>query len=180
MDNSYLILLSVDCKSDPYYGKVAAKVINENWHEQLYFANFCKAFPKDEKSNPTWPNELEQQMLVLDRQGYELMSCKDHALLLFSDYLMRDIIETVGKYQSNTIISRDVCQIIIDCSFGDERVNETINFYKDAIGLIPKRAWMNNYFGEPILITAGINNKVKNHDPLLHCEKIISQAPSFR
>ena len=177
-DNSYLIVLSLDYKSDSCYAKVAAKVVNTDRHDRLHFNEFCKAFPKDSSAKSTDETAKSESMIV--RGGYELVTGKDRAMLLFSDYLLGDIIDNITKNRRNSSINKDECQIIIDCSFGEDHVNETVRFYKDTIQLISGRTWMANYFGEPALITAGVNNKLKNHDPLLHCEKIISQAASFR
>lgn len=179
-DNSYLIILSLDYDSDPSYGKVAAKVVNTDRFDKMYFAEFCKAFPKEISTEIELDNHNSKNETMIIRGGYELVSSKDRALLLFSDYLINDIIDNITRYRRNLTRNKDECQIIIDQSFGENHVNETMQFYKDAIQKISSRSWMINYFREPALIAAGVNNKIKNHDPLLHCEKIISQAASFR
>lgn len=177
-DNSYLIILSLDNESDPSYSKVAAKVLNTDRNDKLHFPEFCKAFPKNMDIQPESAELIAKQAFII-RGGYELVSSMDRALLLFSDYLIYDIIDNITKHRRNSSINKDDCRIIVDGSFGDNHSNETIGFYLDAINRVPGRTWMINYFGSPSLIKAGINNKPKNRDPLLHCEKVISQA-AFR
>lgn len=170
-NDKYLIVLSVDSESNPLYTKIAATVYCPEKNNSIYFPDFYKVFPTNAKGDVDWTEELEAQRIIFTRQKYGLESCRERTLSLFSDYLLKDVIEKVNGAP---------CKILIDESFGNKRVYDATKFYNDSINKTQKRLWMSKYFKEPLKISAKIDNhKLKNHDPILHCHKITAQYKDF-
>ena len=151
------IIVSLDVESEPIFAKIAVKVENGS-----YSVPFYRAYPID--VNRPDSNEIERQKTSIENGGYRLLDSKD------------ELVVELLKYFNNIITNRSFdnykVKIAIDDSFGKARIENTKELIKYAF-LNQKFSWMADYFDEPVLISANVNNKRKNYDPILHISKII-------